>query len=197
MIPLEECGTDYRIIYADPPWAYACQQHNGIEAVSSPDNKYPTMDARDIGKIPIRYICSSNATLFLWATAPLLPDAMEVIRAWGFKYKTGLVWDKCAHNVGWYSSVQHEHLLIAGRGASAPDRPFKLIRSIVSIPRGRHSEKPQYFKDWIDTLYRTGRRIELFARMRTPGWDVWGYDVDETYLKEQEAQLPLFAEAVT
>jgi N6-adenosine-specific RNA methylase IME4 len=104
----------------------------------------------------------------------LLEECFDVIRAWGFKYKTSFVWDKVKHNMGHYNSVRHELLLVCTKGSCTPDVP-KLFDSVVSVERtAKHSEKPEVFREMIDTLYTTGRKIELFARKMTPGWETWG-----------------------
>ena len=109
----------------------------------------------------------------MWTTSPKLEQAFQVIKAWGFNYKTSFVWDKIKHNFGYYNSVRHEFLLIAGQGKSTPDVK-ELHDSVISIERTEHSEKPEYFRELIDKLYPTGNRIELFARKKTKGWETWG-----------------------
>jgi len=162
----------YRIIYADPPWPYdqwLPHQYGDVE------KHYPNMSIEALCALPIKELAEKNAVLFLWATSPKLELAFEVIRAWGFEYKTSFVWDKIKHNFGYYNSMRHEFLLIAGRGQSTPDSK-KLVDSVVSIERtAKHSEKPAYFRDLIDELYTYGNRIELFHRGEIKaGWDTWG-----------------------
>jgi len=97
------------------------------------------------------------------------------MQAWGYEYKTSYVWDKIKHNMGHYNSVRHEFLLIGGKGKSTPDEK-KLFDSVVSIERTeKHSEKPEWFAEMIDTLYTHGNRIELFSRnSKRNGWNFWG-----------------------
>jgi len=115
--------------------------------------------------------------LFMWVTSPLLEESFQVIRAWGFEYKTSMVWDKVAHNVGNYVSVRHEFLLIATRG-TAPKVP-RLVDSVYEEERTEHSRKPAYFRQLIDELYPEGKRVELFARGSLPdGWDAWGNEAE-------------------
>ena len=116
-----------------------------------------------------------------WVTAPMLlenPGPREVIEAWGFKPKTGIVWDKVLHNWGHYVGVYHEHLIIATRGSCMPDVPTPLPDSVQVIRRsGEHSEKPEFFrKEIIERLYTTGPRLELFGRRPVEGWSVFGND---------------------
>ena len=168
----------YRVIYADPPWKYS---NAGI--IGDTDNyghverHYPTMSIAELCAMgtQIQEMTEDNAVLFLWVTSPLLAECFPVIKAWGFKYKTSFVWDKVKHNFGHYNSVRHELLLVCTRGSCTPDAR-KLFDSVQVIERtDRHSEKPEQFREIIDTLYTHGRRIELFARTSTiEGWEAWG-----------------------
>jgi N6-adenosine-specific RNA methylase IME4 len=167
----------YRIIYADPPWQYS---NSGV--ITESDNygraarHYPTMSIDELcdmgGKV--REMADSNAVLFLWATSPFLEDAFQVINAWGFQYKTSFVWDKVKHNFGHYNSVRHELLLVCTKGSCTPDVKT-LHDSVVSLERSdKHSEKPEEFRQLVDSLYTWGQRIELFSRACVDGWDTWG-----------------------
>jgi len=167
----------YRVIYADPPWQYGMPQHSREEQETVLETHYPTMPLDDICKLPIYNLAGENAVLFLWATSPLLPQAFVVADAWGFEYKAAFIWDKVKHNVGYYNSVRHELLLICTRGSCLPDsKPGEpmLIDSVQSIERTEHSRKPEAFRNIIDNLYPSGKRIELFAREKHDDWDVWG-----------------------
>lgn len=166
----------YRVIYADPPWKYG-DERTGLVGYSAAVDHYPTMSISELQALPVNELAQDNAVLFLWATSPLLPDALSLIEAWGFTYKSSFIWDKVRHNVGHYNSVRHELLLIATRGSCTPDVK-KLFDSVQVIERtDKHSEKPEEFRQIIDTLYPpTGSdRIELFRRGDAPeGWKVWG-----------------------
>lgn len=172
----------YRVIYADPPWQYGDSGViNGL-AYGKAEGHYPTMAIEDICKLPVQAHTTRDAVLFLWVTAPLLlqnPGPREVIEAWGFTYKTNLVWHKVLHNFGHYTSVRHEHLIIATRGSCTPDITTDLPDSVQTIRRGPvHSEKPEEFRRIIRKLYRHGPYLELFARTNVPdeGWTAWGND---------------------
>jgi len=170
----------YRIIYADPPWQYIggkpLSDHYG-----DVQKQYPSMKIEDICDLEIiedkkvKDITYSDAVLFLWVTAPKLPEALKIINAWGFQYKTCIIWDKVKHNFGFYFSIRHELLLIAGKGISTPDKK-KLYDSVFVIERSKiHSEKPKKFREIIDELYIEGNRIEIFARGKLPdNWDKYG-----------------------
>ena len=170
-------SNKYRIWYADPPWEY-----NDSGVITDTDSygraarHYLTMSIGNLCamKEEIADRCETDAVLFLWTTSPLLEVAFDVVRAWGFKYKTSFIWDKIKHNFGHYNSVRHELLLICTRGSCTPDN-LKLFDSVQSIERTeKHSEKPQEFRDIIDTIYTHGNKIELFARETHEGWDTWG-----------------------
>lgn len=173
----------FRVIYADPPWQYASEQHGKASEEYSKIGQdtvlathYPSMATEAICALPVRELAAENAVLFIWTTSPKLFEAADVIKAWGFTYKASIVWDKVKHNVGHYVSVRHEFLLIATRGSCQPDSKT-LHDSVVSIERTEHSVKPAYFRELIDEMYtpRGNDRIELFARGVLPdGWQGWG-----------------------
>jgi N6-adenosine-specific RNA methylase IME4 len=144
---LEESDKKYRIIYADPPWRYNDKRDGNTTGA---EDHYPTMSLDEICELPIKELAEDNAVLFLWTTSPLLEDTFQVIKAWGFKYKTSFVWDKVKHNMGHYNSVRHEFLLIATKGSCTPDNKT-LYDSVQSIEKNtNHSEKPIEFMNIID-----------------------------------------------
>jgi len=156
----------YRIVYADPPWYYAGHpQHSeeGVEQETILDTHYDLMTDDELCELAIKDIVLDNAVLFLWVTSPILERSFKIIKAWGFEYKTSMVWDKILHNVGYYISVRHEFLLICTKGTCLPDNK-KLFDSVYSEERKEHSKKPRYFRDFIDILYTEGKKVELFAR---------------------------------
>lgn len=166
----------YRVIYADPPWEYEKHGVTVDERYGSAEFwHYDSMTIKELCDLPVKEIAAEDAVLFIWVTSPKLDQVWDVIKAWGFEYKTSFVWDKIKHNFGYYNSVRHELLLVCGRGSSTPDVK-KLYDSVQSIERtDEHSRKPEEFRDIIDTLYTYGNKIELFARgVNKDGWDVWG-----------------------
>jgi len=170
---LKPTEKKYRIVYADPPWQYG----NAMpEYVTEPQDYYSLMSTLDICNMPVKEITEENAVLFLWSTSPHLPEALEVVKAWGFKYKTTFIWDKIKHNMGHYNSVRHEILLVCTKGSCTPDVK-KLFDSVLSIERTEHSKKPEEFRNIIDTLYIYGNKIELFAREKVKDWDVFGNQI--------------------
>ena len=167
----------YRVIYADPPWNYGDKL---IEGYGAAEHHYPSMTISELCSMSVPDITDDNAVLFIWVTSPLLEDVFKVIAAWGFKYKTSFVWDKVKHNMGHYNSVRHELLLIATKGSCLPDAK-KLHDSVISIEKTAHSEKPEYFRTLIDSLYTDGARIELFRRGKSVnGWAAWGNESGQT-----------------
>ena len=169
----------YQVIYADPPWTY---ENNG--AVDGKP-KYPVMTLDALKALPVDRVADSTCVLFLWATNPLLPEALDLIRAWGFTYKTVMkVWLKRAANgnpvmsVGWWSRPSTELLLVATRGGG-----YMKWKTTCSEPqehasvRGKHSEKPLDIRDRLRDFMRVPRRLELFARTMSPGWDAWGLEI--------------------
>jgi N6-adenosine-specific RNA methylase IME4 len=171
----------FRVIYADPPWQY---RDSGVivtsDAYGRAERHYPTLSIEELEALPIREHVAEEAVLFLWVTSPLLGECWPVIDAWGFEYKTNIVWDKVAHNYGHYVSVRHEFLMLCTRGSCLPDQPTPMPDSVITIPRSeRHSEKPSAFRDLIDRLYPHGPALELFGRQAPGGrWTTFGNQLE-------------------
>lgn len=162
----------FDIVYADPPWRYEFSKTDN-RAI---ENHYPTMELSDICKLKIP--SADNCVLMLWATAPKLLEAFEVIKAWKFQYKTNMVWVKDKIGMGFYVRGRHEHLLIATKGK--PKVPATVDRqdSIIFGSRDEHSAKPLSVYDIIESSYPKSNYIELFARSRhSEKWEVWGNQV--------------------
>lgn len=171
--PIKLPDDKYRVIYADPPWKYGntMPDYMGVQ-----DDHYRLMTIQEICAIPIKDIACDDAVLFLWVTSPILEESFEVINAWGFKYKSSFVWDKVKHVMGHYNSVRHEFLLVCVRGSCQPD-VHRLFDSVVTEERTEHSKKPETFRSIIDTIYPSGKRIELFAREEHDNWDAFGDEI--------------------
>ncbi len=171
--PIKLPDDKYRVIYADPPWKYGntMPDYMGVQ-----DDHYHLMTIQEICAIPIKDIACDDAVLFLWVTSPILEESFEVINAWGFKYKSSFVWDKVKHVMGHYNSVRHEFLLVCVRGSCQPDVQ-RLFDSVVTEERTEHSKKPETFRSIIDTIYPSGKRIELFAREEHDNWDAFGNEI--------------------
>ena len=157
----------YKVIYADPPWRYA---NSGFD--QSAAEHYPTMSTEEICALPVSDLADEPCALYLWATAPLLPDAIEVMNAWGFEYKSHRVWVKNkAPGMGWWLRTNHELLLIGTRNGNA--HPSEKLDSVVEAPVAKHSRKPEIFRMDIEKCHE-GPRLEMFAREDFDGWEVWG-----------------------
>jgi len=171
----------YQIIYCDPPWSY----QNGGVPQGGVDAQYPTMKLEDIKKLPIDKISADTSALLLWATFPQLQEALDVIKAWGFTYKTlGFSWLKTnkdgspVFGIGYYAKSNQEVCLLGVKGKAHSLVKSNSVSSFVSTGRTKHSEKPQIFRDKIVELFGDIPRIELFARQKTEGWDVYGNEVE-------------------
>jgi N6-adenosine-specific RNA methylase IME4 len=160
----------YPVIYADPPWRY---EHVETESRAI-ENQYPTMDLEAIKALPIADLATPDAVLFLWATSPKLAEAMEVVAAWGFAYRTSMCWVKRQLGMGYYARQRHELLLIATRGSPPTPAPANRPDSVITTDRTEHSAKPAEFAEAIERMYPELPRIELFCRASREGWAVWG-----------------------
>ena len=165
----------YNVMLADPPWLYGQDQHSREKQDTVLGTHYPSMTTEKICELPIKELGADNSVLFIWTTSPKLFETKQVIDAWGYEYKTSMVWDKVKHNVGYYVSVRHEFLLICTRGSCLPDNP-KLYDSVITQERTEHSKKPEVFYEIIENLYK-GKKIELFARKPRKNWDSWGNQI--------------------
>lgn len=162
----------YPIILADPPWRYENPPIGGSNR--SIENHYPTMTLDEICALPVADIAADAALLYLWATAPKLAECLDVVRAWGFEYRTNLVWVKDKIGMGYHARSQHELLLVCKRGEMPPPEAGTQSSSVLFSDRGEHSEKPPVFHELIERLYPDIGKIELFSRKPRAGWDSWG-----------------------
>jgi N6-adenosine-specific RNA methylase IME4 len=173
----------YGVIYADPPWSFRNWNTKGTgrNAVSH----YDCMDFSALAALPIADLAADDCALFLWATDPLLPRALELIEAWEFEYKTvGFYWAKlntaAKHGadfftgLGYWTRANPEQCLLATRGK--PARRAKDVRRLLVEKRREHSRKPDCVRERIEKLV-AGPYVELFARETKPGWDCWGNQV--------------------
>lgn len=179
-------GADFKTIYADPAW----QERGGGKIKRGADRHYPLMSTADIKALGggVKMITAENAHLYLWTTNNFLPDALEVMAAWGFKYKTLITWGKDRIGLGQYFRGLTEHCLFGVRG----NLPYKILdgkrqqgRTLILAPKGRHSEKPELMRQMIETVSYPPY-LEMYARKETPGWQVWGNEISAA-----DPQLPL------
>jgi len=174
----------YKTIYADPPWEYkggnkVWFDENGIKHTTSrsPIRHYDLMSTNDIINMRewLLPMTEDQAHLWMWCINPLIQDALNVIKEWGFTYINNIVWVKNKIGLGYYFRGQHEILLFARRGKPL-ERKIKNIPSVLFADKQRHSQKPIEFYDIIEKI-SYGPYIELFARNKRDGWDSWGNEV--------------------
>ena len=157
------------VVYADPPWRYAHNEASNRDV----ENQYTTMTTAAISALEVP--AGDNAVLFMWATNPKLAEALDVMTAWGFSYRTNMVWVKDKIGMGYYARSQHELLLIGKRGNLPMPDPPRRPASVVTAVRDKHSRKPEVFYELIEDMYAGLPLAEMFARQARPGWIAWGH----------------------
>ena len=177
----------YKVIYADPPWYFRNYSVKGEDRNAV--KHYPCMRTEDICAMPVADMADDDCILLLWACDPMLPDALKVIEAWGFTYKTvGFYWAKTKKHalldrlgltdfvmgLGYWTRGNPEMCLLATRGK--PQRLSKRIRRLIISPRREHSRKPDEMYGYIEALAE-GPYLEMFARTQREGWDSQGNEV--------------------
>ena len=168
-------GQLYGVIYADPPWRFETHSENGMDR--SADNHYPTMTMFDM--LTLNVPAADDCVMFMWATVPMLPEAMDLMDEWGFIYKSHIVWVKDRLGTGYWTRNKHEMLLIGTKGNVPAPAMGMQPPSVLDLPLGKHSEKPAFFADMISTLYPTTPKLEMFARVGRVGWDVIGNEAPD------------------
>ena len=165
-------GVKFRTIYADPPWAY---DNQGTRAATG--NHYTTMPTAEIAALPVEKLAADVAQLHLWATDAFLEDACDIMKAWGFKRKSTLIWEKPQMGLGNYYRLTHEYLLLGTRGEAQFPEGQRGHRSVLRSDRLKHSQKPDQFRQLVEQV-GNGPRLELFGRRQVAGWAVWGNEVE-------------------
>ena len=197
--PLEDIypklpNKKYEVIYADPPWDYGGKmqydkttikdENIGFEKnifISSASFKYPTLKLKTLKKLDVQSIAAENCILFMWTTGPQLANSIELGESWGFEYKTvAFVWDKMIHNPGRYTLSQTEFVIVFKKGKFPQPRGARNVRQLITIKRGKHSEKPKEVIEGITKMFPVQEKIELFARKNYVGWDNWGLEIPES-----------------
>jgi N6-adenosine-specific RNA methylase IME4 len=179
MIPFP--NKKYNIIYADPAWYFKTYSKKGDKR--SATQHYDCMSISDIYNLPVDTISDNDCILFIWVIDPMLPEAIEVIKSWGFKYKTvAFTWvkenkksDSFFTGLGYWTRANPEMCLLATKGK--PKRLSKSVRQLIVSRLQQHSKKPDEIRNRIIELCGDLPRIELFARQKTEGWDSWGNEV--------------------
>ena len=185
---MELPNKKYNIIYADPPWRFKYYGKCDYRYRRA-EHHYSVMDLDEIKKIPIDIIASDDCCLFLWVIDPMLPEGIELMNSWGFKYKTvAFTWIKTnASNGGYFLGMGYwtrsnpEMCLFGTRGK--PKRINSDVPQLLIADRREHSRKPDETRTRIIELIGDLPRIELFARNRFDGWDCWGNEVSDTIQK--------------
>ncbi|MBA7667848.1 hypothetical protein ES703_75948 [subsurface metagenome] len=171
----------YNVICADPPWRYDFSEteSRSIEAHYKTLSVEEICSYKDGNGTAIQDKFAEDAVLFLWATQPKIREALQVIEAWGFDYKTGAVWVKDKFGMGYYFREQHELLFVAKKGNMPVPNPEDRPTSIINAPRLQHSRKPDEVYQSIEKMYPKGKYLEMFATRTRPGWKGFGLEVKE------------------
>jgi len=177
----------YKTIVADPPWKYGVwgvgseksafsKKHNET-AIPIP---YETMSVEEIKALNVASLADENCELYLWTTQKYLPDAFEVLKAWGFKYCQTLTWCKTPMGTGQGGVYcPTTEFLILGRKGKMP-KVKRIDTTWWNVKRtNKHSKKPEFFQDLIETV-SDAPRLEMFARRERENWDVWGNEVESS-----------------
>lgn len=173
-------ASGFGLIMADPPWSYEMRSEKGYGR--APEAHYRTMDLAAIKAMPVEVLAARDCVLWLWALGPQLPQALEVIAAWGFTFKTSGHWAKVGESgkqhfgTGYILRNAGEPYIIATRGAPKTTRS---VRSVIIAPVREHSRKPDEAFAAAERLMPDVQRLELFSRQRREGWSVWGNEVDK------------------
>lgn len=174
----------YKIIYADPPWHYgsksAVNNSSGNE-IKPLSDQYITTKTKDLAMLDVKSLCDEDCALFMWTTDSHLPDALELIKAWGFSYKTvAFKWikttksGKTCKNVAPWTMKSCEICLLATRGAMSKYKIKNNTEELVFAERSKHSRKPSEVRDRISGMFGNLPSLEMFARYSVEGWDVFG-----------------------
>lgn len=195
MVRLDLPNKKYQIIYADPPWRFGSKELYGDKKSGQVKREnrfreierfYETMSIENLKRLPIKQITDKDCALFLWCTDAHLKEGIEVIEAWGFKYKTvAFNWIKkyntgktCVNFAPW-TLKSHELCLLGIKGKMGEYKQSNSIRGLIEAERSKHSKKPEEARRRIELLFGDLPRIELFARNKVDGWDAWGDELPE------------------
>jgi len=174
--------SPYNIIYADPPWSISATAQ--VPSGRPNSRPYVAMRMVDIFDLPVKDIAAKDSVLLLWATSPLIPEALYCMKSWGFEFKCfAFTWvkrnkksDGWFWGMGWWTRSNPEFCLLGTRGN--PKRVAANVHSVIDEPVGEHSKKPDIVRERIVELCGDLPRIELFARSQHQGWDVFGNEVE-------------------
>ena len=183
----------YQIIYADPCWDYKGQkQHNGKggQETGGAVKHYPTMTLKELKLLNVQELADDDCLLFMWSSSPHLDQAIELMKAWGFDYKTiAFVWNKMRVNPSFYTMSQIEICIVGKKGRIPKPRGARNIRQYVEHQREKHSKKPDSVRLRIEEMFPSQKKIELFAREKAQGWDAWGNEIESNIKIEVKNEL--------
>jgi N6-adenosine-specific RNA methylase IME4 len=166
----------YGVILADPEWRFETYSDAG-KTNTSAENHYPTSSLEEIKRRDVASIAAKDCSLWLWSTGPMLPQALEVMAAWGFEYRARVVWGKLGNpGTGYWFRDRAEELLLGIRGNVPAPAPGDQWESLITSPKGRHSEKPDWQYALIEAYFPNVPKLELNARKARKGWDAWGLE---------------------
>ena len=167
----------YQTIYADPPWKLSSMSNIAYKCNNPLELKYKTMNLIELKELPVENLRDTSFGLFLWCTHSTLPDALELMKDWGFKYHCLITWDKLGGFSLWGFHRRTELLLYGYYGKINVNQKGKYIPTIITERKTKHSQKPAIAYEWLNS--NTPKpRIELFARQKVDGWDAWGNEVE-------------------
>lgn len=167
----------FDVILADPPWRFA--SNSDARPGRNPRRHYSCMRLEDICAIPVKQVAATDALLLLWVTVPFAHMAEQVVRSWGFRTKSQLVWCKERSGTGYWVQNQHEICIVARRGLFPCPKPALFPTSIIPGKQREHSRKPEWVQDVVDARFPEMRKLEMFARRQRDGWTVWGNDTEK------------------
>ena len=180
-------NAKFGVVYADPPWNYKSgQMFMGAKVTSLAEAHYPTATLSELKKLNVSSIADDvGCLLFMWATSPHLDQAIELGKAWGFDWSTvAFVWDKVRTNPGYWTNSQCELVLAFKRGKFPKDRGSRTEKQLLVQRRGAHSAKPDEVRRRIEEMFPRQAKIELFAREKVRGWNVWGLETETRIYKD-------------
>lgn len=166
------------LVLADPPWRYDFAETDNRQI----ENHYASAEPEDIIehiRAPQMPPIADDCVLLMWATAPKLREALQVMEGWGFEYKTHAIWDKEKIGMGYWFRGQHELLLVGTRGNASPPEQAARVSSVFREARGEHSVKPECVYQWIEQAFPAARKLEMYCRNPRDGWLVFGNEAKE------------------
>ncbi|MCR6672174.1 MT-A70 family methyltransferase [Devosia ginsengisoli] len=180
----------FGVILADPEWKFETySEETGMDRAA--DNHYPTSTLEAIKSRDVGSLAADACVLFLWATVPMLPQALDVMAAWGFEYKSHTAWRKDRAGTGYWFRNEHELLLVGTRGNVPAPAMGDQFGSVIDAPVGEHSAKPEKFYEIIEAYFPSLPKIELNARVARQGWVRWGYEAPDENSGQVAACAPV------